>query len=115
MLIKARAGSPDPAFPLSWAAARSVGPHPCHRLRVFFFYWDGMQNLVGMIEYLMKWTWSAEPGIVHVTGGMLFRLDAMPFLLDDQGGKATVGTAYVAGTSVFASDEQAFLYMAVGK
>ena len=66
-----------------------------------FQHLDSMQNFVGMIEYLMSWKWFKEPGIVHTSGGLLFRIDALPFLIDDQGDVQAVGTEYLPGACVF--------------
>ena len=59
----------------------------------------------------MSWKCFKELGIVHTPGGLLFRIDALPFLIDDQGEIKGVGTQYSAGAPAFASDRQAFLYM----
>lgn len=73
--------------------------------------WDSMQNFVGMMEYLMTWTWTDEATTVRTSGGLLFRIDALPILVDDRGELASLAINYVSGKSVFASDRQAFAYM----
>ena len=42
---------------------------------------------------------------------ILFRADALPYLIEDDGGIATVGTDYAPGMLVFASDAAASNYM----
>ena len=57
----------------------------------------------------MSWTWSDDDGIMRTSGGLLFRIDALPLLVDDRGELVAVGTEYVTGP-VFASDRQASEY-----
>ena len=69
-----------------------------------------MQNFSGMLEYLSTWRWSEDRGVVQTTAGFLFRIDALPFLVDDGGEIQAVGK-YAAGEAVFASDWHAFSHM----
>ena len=84
--------------------AKQLLPGTCKHL-------ESMQNFVGMIEYLMTWKWHDTPGIIRASEGFLFQSQALPMRISDGGEILTVGSAYVAGEAVFASDKDAFEYM----
>ena len=69
-----------------------------------------MQNFAGMLEYLCAWRWSQEPGIVRTADGCIFRVTALPFLVDDMGDIMPVAV-YAAEQPVFSSDFVAFKYV----
>ena len=44
-----------------------------------------MQNFVGMIEYLASWKWHKDEGIVEALDGFVFRVSALPLVVDSAG------------------------------
>jgi len=70
-----------------------------------------MQNFVGMLEYLTSWKWYKDAGIVEALDGFVFRVDALPLVVDSEGEIQAVGSKYSASQPVFASDRDAFLYL----
>ena len=70
--------------------------------------WRVCKKIVGMIEYLMTWKWHDTPGIIRASDGLLFQSEALPMRISDEGEILAVGSAYVAGEPVFASDKNAF-------
>jgi hypothetical protein len=70
-----------------------------------------MQNFVGMLEYLMTWTWAEEKTTARTSGGLLFRIAALPLLVDQRGDLVSLATGYEPGKSVFVSDKEAFEYL----
>ena len=83
--------------------------HPRDILPREFKHLDSMQNFVGMLEYLVSWRWE-RPGVVKATGGAVFDVKALPFLIEDSGEVKQLRT-YVEGGAVFSSDEEAFEYI----
>ena len=69
-----------------------------------------MQNFAGMLEYLCSWRWGAEEGIIKTSKGFVFKANALPFLVDDDGGILALGK-YEPGAAVFADDRLAFEYL----
>ena len=68
-----------------------------------------LQNFAGVLEYLSSWTWQS-PGVVRAYGELLFRLEALPLVVDDLGVLQEVG-AYAQDAAVFPSDRVAFEYL----
>ena len=68
-----------------------------------------MQNFVGMMEYLSSFRWE-DPGSVRAAGDIVFKVSALPLLVDDAG-EVQALSPYVEGGAVFASDRAAFEYM----
>ena len=58
-----------------------------------------------------NWRWGPEAGLVEAADGFVFRADALPFIVDLEGGIEAMGSEYVAGHAVFSSDTAAFEYM----
>ena len=72
---------------------------------------ESMQNFVGMLQYLTSWKWHTDSGIVEALDGFIFRVDALPLVVGNDGAIAALGSKYVASQLVFASDREAFLYL----
>ena len=64
-----------------------------------------------MIQYLMTWKWFKDPGLIQTSYDLMFRVDALPMLIINEGEILGVGSEYAAGVPVFASDRDALLYM----
>ena len=64
-----------------------------------------------MIEYLASWKWHKDEGIVEALDGFVFRVSALPLVVDSAGEIQGVGSKYSPGQLVFATDEEAFRYM----
>ena len=68
-----------------------------------------MQNFAGAVEYLASWTWHS-PGVIRAHGEILFRVEALPLVVDDIGVLQQVGS-YAENAAVLSSDRAAFEYL----
>ena len=51
-----------------------------------------MRNYVGLLEYLRTWRWDEEVDVVMNATGVRFHISALPFLIEDDGHVAKLGT-----------------------
>ena len=70
---------------------------------------DCMKNWAGMLEYLCTWKWQ-DVDVISGGSGILFRVCALPLLVEDGGEVQGVGR-YSEGMSVFGSDRDAYEYL----
>lgn len=71
---------------------------------------DCMKNFVGMLQYLTRWKWHDEPGIVAATSGCTFHFRALPFAIDEFDKPLSLGEQK-PGEPVFVDDKTAFKYL----